>query len=1116
MAEEERYGEIEKYDRRKQTGIIRDANGRRLHFHRRNFDETSEPSAGMNVTFLLPFNPNNQGTIDIKDIREIKDFDTFLREKKAKEEQEILERAAEEALRLKRERQQAEDARVAREAENKRRRKQIEREREAYRIQQERRETQPKEQERLAFLEEKRRRDEEEAKQVEREKLITDIENRFPIGSRVFFPKQGYGIVKQIKGDRVAVLFDSQKGGNPVWIPDNLLESHARGLSDAQSVNLQIQSAEKWIARESQLSKYLWKMRAEVLQTLAEEGEEAKNIYKVDDARDPVTPPQPMQIDPRITSAFYSTSRIKEFYSHQIQSREALLRGRSVIISTPTASGKTESYNPTILETLINDPDATALYLFPLVALGLDQTERLEKLNKALPESNRLRIGIYNNSISKAKKEETLRSNNRILVTTPDSLHYIFLPKPYPNWRRFYRYLRYVVIDEAHIYKGVFGANIANIVRRLLVRCRREGNPRYPQIIISSATVKNPQNLAQQLTGLPANEFEVITESGAPKPKRHFLVTRSDIHDLETVCGELLNIKTANPKGDGEHPVSTIVFLTSINEVKTATRALRNHLSRSGRSDEIELVEEFYSDKGDKVDVLERLRKGNVRCLFTTTALMAGIDIGSLDVAIVKNFPGLIMDARQMFGRAGRASEGAVIFIANRTNPFDHFYFDRPELLFQGPVEDVVANPENPILLAAHLRCAAQTKDGEFNNQEGPLADQWVDLFGQMGKDILNVLVDQKNMHIQGDRFHLNAGDPHKVEPLDNIRSASSETYSLINIENNEKLEDKRETTAFRDAHRDAIYSVSGKTYKVTDFDLSSRTIKCVPFYEKELRTRGLETLDVKIESKTNTRSLLNNGMTIGNGEIKITTSVSKYLLYKSHLVMQCRNRACRYETSALDAKRCIKCDSPVRPKQTEDVVDKLTIPTPPTLSRGLKTRASWVDFPASLEDRFSKEFWPRWAVNDAENSAVRPDFESALHSVEHAILKAFPEHISCDRDEIGGVYILKDASPIQLFIYDNFQGGLGLTDEFAREPRIILEEALDLIERCTCIEDQGCPVCLSYFGCHNSNQGLSKFAGRYLLRLLLGRDPSRTLVDLKEYVEIAIPYSQRVPINQA
>jgi DEAD/DEAH box helicase domain-containing protein len=565
-----------------------------------------------------------------------------------------------------------------------------------------------------------------------------------------------------------------------------------------------------------------------------------------------------------------------------------------------------------------------------------------------------------------------------------------------------------------------------------------------------------------------------------------------------------------------------IVFMRSIQEVKQSTRNLRESLARSGRSDQAALVEEYYADKSDKGDVLLRLREGRLRCLFTTTALMAGIDVGSLDVAIVKGFPGLVMDARQMFGRAGRVREGAVIFIAHRTSPFDQFYFERPELLFSGPIEDVIANPENPILLAAHLQCAAQvTAD---YNREGPLSGEYAGLFGQMGRDILDSFVSSQRMRIQSGSYYLTGPDPHGNDPLKDVRAIANETYTLINAENDQLLENKRESTAFRDSHLNAIIWVGGRTYQVEAFDILARKINCHPIPQTDQRTRGIEQLQIEICSSDSQKpageiALSGEGVSFENGKIRITTSVQNYLLFKAHLVMQCRRRSCRYETPNLELHRCPVCNSPLYPKQAEELVDRYDIPVPPLLQRTLETRATWINLPTTIKNQFEQEFWPRWLVeneNGKTSESLAPDYESAIHSSKHAILKAFPETILCDRDEIGGHYQLDAAVAAgagtgidRILIFDNLQGGLGLSDEFLYEPRLVLEEALAAIERCTCIDDVGCPVCLAYFNCHHYNQSTSKLAGRYLLSLLLGKDTRKVVDDLKEYIHVYINPSQ-------
>lgn len=963
-------------------------------------------------------------------------------------------------------------------------------------------------------------------KRERRDGLLERPEEDMPPGTRVYHAYYGKGTVVLASEEIVSMRLE--------YAPHRVVDVKREQLSIAgeekpevklsprvaEPVTVKSEIPALYTTKRSTLSDYLHDLASEVAQKLSEEGSENSDFYRYEEASQPASPPQSIDIDPRVAQAFLSASGINTFYSHQIAARQALLRRKHIILSTPTASGKTEAYNPTILEELLKNPNETALYVFPLVALGLDQTERLQKLNQTLPTADRLEIGIYNGNVSPETKTRTLRADNRILVTTPDSLHHIFLPKRYPNWKNFYRNLRYLVVDEAHVYRGVFGANMANIIRRVLVRCKREGVPRYPQLIISSATIRHPAQLAEQLTGRPPEKFEIITESGAPNPGRHFLVTRSDIHELDDLCGDLLDLTITHAKGSPPRPVSMIVFLRSINEVKQATRNLRNHLARTGRGEQVRLVEEFYSDKGDKTDVLVRLRQGDVRCVFATTALMAGIDIGSLDVAIVKHYPGLVMDARQMFGRAGRAGDGAVIFIANRTDPFDQFYFDRPELLFQGPTEDVVANPENPILLAGHLLCAAQTR-GQYN-QEGPLSGQWTSLFGQMGQDLLDKLVASNTLSIQAGNYYLNASDdPHDMPPLDNIRAMSSDTFDLKDT-TGQLLEKKRVDTAFRDAHREAIIWVNGHNYRVIDFDLEKREITCDLEPGHDLRTRGVEVKDIAIlsvdpQNPKARPAALEEAVTLQSGEIQITTHMDEYVVYKTHPVMQCRKRSCRYETPNLEVRRCPKCNSPVRPKNVEEVEDKFPIPMPPELIRTLKTRAAWINIPAQLQSRFSDEFWPRWIQvrDDSDSLAPAPDFEYAIHSLKHAILKAFPEYVRCDQDEIDGVYKLGQGEYAgRLYIYDNFPGGLGLSDEFMYDPRPVLEGALDVIERCTCIDDQGCPVCLSYFRCHNFNQALSKLAGRYLLRLLLGESTSKVLSDLAEYVDIQVPADLRMEHN--
>ncbi len=863
--------------------------------------------------------------------------------------------------------------------------------------------------------------------------------------------------------------------------------------------------------RAQSLEKLMRELSSDVKQKLTEEGwEDVDHIYVVKDEK-PGEATAPLKIDPRVARAYRETTGISRFYSHQIQAREALINGRNIIIATPTASGKTEAFNPTIFETLIQNQQTTALYVFPLVALGLDQVQRLQKINTALPEKDRLLIGIYNSSVDAAEKRRTLRENNRMVVITPESLHYILLPKPYPNWKRFFHNLRYIVLDESHLYRGVLGANMANIVRRVIARSMREGNSQLPQIVISSATVAKPKQLARQLTGLKEESFQVIDRSGAPLARRHFLVTRTDIHDVESLCAELLSTTVMDARTHQERPVRMIVFLNSIASVKERTDSLRQHLRREREDSAI--VEEYYSEKSDKTDVLMRLRQGEVRCLFTTNALMAGIDIGGLDVSIVQGFPRLVMDARQMFGRAGRAGEGAVIFIARPHDIFDQFYFERPDILLEGSTEDVIADPENPLLLAAHLQCAAQTTQDRYN-REGPLSGEMTWLFGETGQDLLEIFVRKHILRIYRGNYYLEVGQPHDEPPLDNIRAMTTDQLTLLDIDSGRELERKNRTTAFRDAHPGAITWISGQRYQVLTLNQQDRLIECITT-RTNLRTQGLEEVIItvkEIDPPVLNETQVLDGVLLQSGKVTVSTRVESYLVYQIKRVKQCRRRTCRYRSTDLDLQKCPKCGGPMRLRQEEEFQEKKTIDATPPLHTDLETRAAWLDISESLIDDFEREFWPRWLTEKEDNITIlEPTPDHAIHSALHVILKAFSERLRCDQEEIAGTYELVRQNDVyaRLYVYDNFPGGLGLADEFALEPEPILETALNIIERCTCTDDEGCPVCVARYGCKHFNHMLSKFAGRYLLRAILGMPTAPVIQELCDYVDLMPPSVQ-------
>jgi len=301
----------------------------------------------------------------------------------------------------------------------------------------------------------------------------------------------------------------------------------------------------------------------------------------------------------------------------------------------------------------------------------------------------------------------------------------------------------------------------------------------------------------------------------------------------------------------------------------------------------------------------------------------------------------------------------------------------------------------------------------------------------------------------------------------------------------------------------------------VTSLDQMARRIFCKKT-DTVLRTQGKEVVKIKIleedEPFAFTPSLHNVGLS--SGKVKVTTSVDQYFVYEVKSLKQCSKRTCGYKTYDLNVTRCPKCDSPMRFHQEEEFIEKKDINETPPLRTELETHAAWLDISIDMKALFEKEFWPRWKEPSRDKSQDAPEIPSfghAVHSVLHALLKAFPERLRCDHDEIAGAYglINQGNTEARVYIYDNFPGGLGLADEFAEDPHPLLEQALEIIERCTCTDDSGCPVCLARFGCKEFNDNLSKLAGRFLLRSMLGMDTKDVIYELKSYVDRLPPSLQ-------
>src|SRR5213596_378066 len=394
-------------------------------------------------------------------------------------------------------------------------------------------------------------------------------------------------------------------------------------------------------------------------------------------ARPPVYAPFPQSMDPRIVEALRARG-IAQLYSHQARAWELVQSGRHVVVVTPTASGKTLCYNLPVLQALVHQPDARALYVFPTKALAQDQLAELEQLAKTLTD---LRMFTYDGDTPQDARR-AVRARANLVLTNPDMLHSGILPH-HTKWATLFQNLRYVVIDELHAYRGVFGSHLANVLRRLKRICRHYGAS--PQFIMASATIANPRELAERLTGEAVSE---VSESGAPTGEKLFLcynppVVNAELGIRAPYLGEAATLAIRLLK----EKIATIIFAQS----RLSTEVLLSTIKRG--------VEDRTGDAGivrgyrggylplRRREVEQGLRSGDVLGVVATSALELGIDIGHLDAAVLAGYPGTIASMWQQAGRAGRRSGGSVAVLVATSAPMDQYLATHPDYLFGTPPE---------------------------------------------------------------------------------------------------------------------------------------------------------------------------------------------------------------------------------------------------------------------------------------------------------------------------------------------------------------------------------------------------------------------------------------------
>jgi DEAD/DEAH box helicase domain-containing protein len=541
---------------------------------------------------------------------------------------------------------------------------------------------------------------------------------------------------------------------------------------------------------------------------------------------------------------------LTRFYSHQAEAINAARAGQHVIVATGTASGKTLCYNVPVLDTVLHEPLARALYLFPTKALAQDQLRSLNELTATLQD---VRVATYDGDTPHTTRAR-IRKATSIVLSNPDMLNVSILPN-HPTWASFFRHLKYVVLDEAHTYRGIFGSHVACLIRRLRRVCVLYGS--QPQFILCSATIANPGEHAARLTGC---ESVVVDEDGAPQGPRQFALWNPPM--LDEALGERRNVNTEATAlfvALVEQGIRNITFVRARKIAELIYLYARDVLRR----ERPELVAQVSAYRAgymaeERRDIEHQLFTGQLLGVTATNALELGIDVGQLDATVLVGYPGTIASTWQQAGRAGRGKREALNILIGYDNPLDQFFMRHPEELFGRSHEHALIDPGNQYVLQGHLPCAAY---------ESPLKPQDEALFGEGYAQALATLEGANVLHARDERHYL-VGEDYPAQKV-SIRTLSDTHYLLVDeTKNYDTLEEVDSATAFFRIHPGAVYLHRGETYLITRLNLETRVAYARPV-EINYYTQPRELNDVHIMRSLQARELKSTNLFLGLVRVK-------------------------------------------------------------------------------------------------------------------------------------------------------------------------------------------------------------------------------------------------------
>ncbi|MGE7660834.1 DEAD/DEAH box helicase [Peribacillus sp. NPDC097197] len=585
------------------------------------------------------------------------------------------------------------------------------------------------------------------------------------------------------------------------------------------------------------------------------ENENIINWHEIE-PREAKTRPLPSSVDDRIKNALQKRG-IGDLYSHQYTAYETLRKGENIVAVTPTASGKTLCYNLPVLQSIAENGENRALYIFPTKALAQDQKSELNEIISEMGID--IKSYTYDGDTSPAIRQ-VVRKAGHIVITNPDMLHSAILPH-HTKWVSLFENLKYVVIDELHTYRGVFGSHVANVIRRLKRICEFYGS--NPIFICTSATIANPKELAEQLTG---NPMRLIDDNGAPSGRKHFVFYNPPIVNKPLNIRKSATVEVNNlAKEFLKNKIQTIVFARSRVRVEIILSHLQDLVKGQIGSKSIRGYRGGYLPK-QRREIERGLREGDILGVVSTNALELGVDIGQLQVCVMTGYPGSVASTWQQAGRAGRRHGEALILMVASSTPIDQYIVQNPEYFFDRSPESARINPENLIILVDHLKCAAYELPFKENEEFGPL-----DV-----KEILEYLVEERVIHQNGDTFYW----ANQSFPAGNIslRSASQENVVIVDqseTANVKIIGEMDRFSAMTLLHDEAIYLHEGVQYQVEKLDWEHKKAYVrevdVEYYTDANLAVQLKVLE--IDKTVNTRE---SSINYGDVSINILPSIFK------------------------------------------------------------------------------------------------------------------------------------------------------------------------------------------------------------------------------------------------